>query len=98
MTRYWIRTVSTLVVLVCAGCLSVKAPEEIRFDAEPRQADCGAPPETYEEALAAWRQLCNRNAWLEDHNAQLEQRYQREKQRRRKAEDRYDRLRDRNTD
>jgi hypothetical protein len=85
-------------MLVC-GCLSVQAPSEVSVGSSPPpKADCGPTPKTYEAAVAAWRQLCDRNAYLEQRNARLERKYQDAKHDKEEYKRKYKKLKDKYDD
>ena len=87
------------VALLCCGCLSIHSPADVAVGSSPPpRANCGPTPRTYNEAVAAWRQACDRNAYLEQRHARLEEKYEKEKRERKEAEREYDRLKDKYDD
>lgn len=85
--------------LACSGCLSVTAPAEVSVGpSAPPKADCGPAPATYDDAVAAWQRLCDRNAYLERQNARLERKYGEAKRDKEEYKHKYKKLKDKYED
>jgi hypothetical protein len=90
---------AALVALVGCGSLTINSPADVAVGTSPPpRVNCGPTPRTYDEAVAAWRQTCERNAYLEQRNTRLEEKYQKERRERKEAESKYDRLKDKYDD
>ena len=87
MTRCCGMILVGLVVWFCCGCLSVLP-----------KADCGPTPKTYDQAVAAWQKLCDRNAYLEQRNTRLERKYQEAKRDKEEYKKKYKKLKDKYED
>jgi len=85
--------------LCLCGCLNVQAPAEVRVGGSPPpKADCGPTPKTYDAAVGAWRQLCDRNGYLEQRNARLEDKYEDAKRDKEEYKRKYKKLKDKYDD
>ena len=99
MTRCCGMILVALVALACCGCLSVQAPAEVSVGSSPPpKADCGPTPKTYDQAVAAWQRLCDRNAYLEQRNTRLERKYQEAKRDKEEYKKKYKKLKDKYDD
>ena len=106
MKNIYRATLIGLFTLGCVGCLSIEAPSDVQIgSAEPPPIDRSNAPQTYDEAMHAWEQACQRNAWLEKENARLDRKYddakkdkEKYKRRYKDLEDDYDKLKDRYED
>ena len=99
-------TVIGLFCLGSVGCLNIEAPSDVQIGhSAPPPVVRSHAPKTYEDALDAWEQACQRNAWLEKENARLDRKYhdarkdkEKYKRRYKDLEHDYDKLKDRYDD
>lgn len=86
--------------VTAAGCVGdIRAPDvNINTRPEPPPVSTADEPQTYDEALAAWRAAMRRNAYLEDKAADLERDKRKLKDERDEYKDRYKRLKDKYED